>query len=389
MPAPAARLTDMHTCPMVTGVVPHAGGPISGPGCPTVLIGGLLAARAGDLLTCTGPPDVVAQGSTGVFIGGQPAARMGDMTGHGGVIAGGCPTVLIGDSGGGAAGVGGGGPASRAVGGGRHPAGNAIQGALTKLSEFDEVAEPALDRMATALFEDQDNIEHLDHLLKFATDGLRLFSDGKKIQSIFENMARDNLLANRLYRTASDVGKAAGGDWKLAKTAEVLAGRLEGVGKAVGFIGGAMSLWQYVGAPVLDDYHKYAHADELELGAKVARTVTEGAIKGTIVVGAGEAGAEVGGIAGAAIGTALIPIPVVGTAIGYVAGSFVGSLVGADLGSYAVGHFGNAIDTVVDKGIDCASNGLNGAVDEVSTVGNEAARVTDSVIRDVGHLFSW
>jgi uncharacterized Zn-binding protein involved in type VI secretion len=87
----------MHTCPMVTGVVPHVGGPISGPGCPTVLIGGLPAARATDMATCTGPPDTIAKGSATVLIGGMPAARVGDSTAHGGVIIPpGCPTVLIG-----------------------------------------------------------------------------------------------------------------------------------------------------------------------------------------------------------------------------------------------------------------------------------------------------
>ena len=65
MGMPAARLSDMHVCPMVTVVVPHVGGPIVGPGAPTVLIGGM------------------------------PAARIGDMTAHGGVIVAGCPTVLI------------------------------------------------------------------------------------------------------------------------------------------------------------------------------------------------------------------------------------------------------------------------------------------------------
>lgn len=95
MPQPAARLTDMHTCPMVTGIVPHVGGPIIGPGCPTVLIGGLPAARMGDQCTCTGPPDVIILGNPTVLICGQPAARMGDTTAHGGVIVGGFPTVLI------------------------------------------------------------------------------------------------------------------------------------------------------------------------------------------------------------------------------------------------------------------------------------------------------
>jgi uncharacterized Zn-binding protein involved in type VI secretion len=96
MRMPAARLTDMHVCPMVTGVVPHVGGPILPPCCPTVLIGGLPAARVGDMATCVGPPDVIVLGSFTVLIGGQPAARMGDLTAHGGTIVIGFPTVLIG-----------------------------------------------------------------------------------------------------------------------------------------------------------------------------------------------------------------------------------------------------------------------------------------------------
>ncbi len=93
---PAARLTDMHTCPMVTGIVPHVGGPILPPGAPTVLIGSLPAARVTDMCTCVGPPDVIVKGSTSVLIGGLPAARMGDNTAHGGVIVTGFPTVMIG-----------------------------------------------------------------------------------------------------------------------------------------------------------------------------------------------------------------------------------------------------------------------------------------------------
>ena len=92
---PAARMGDMHTCPMVTGTVPHVGGPIV-MGQPTVLIGGMPAAGAGDMATCVGPPDTIAMGSTTVLIGGKPAARMGDSTVHGGVIVAGQPTVLIG-----------------------------------------------------------------------------------------------------------------------------------------------------------------------------------------------------------------------------------------------------------------------------------------------------
>ena len=100
---PAARLTDLHTCPMVNpGPVPHVGGPILPPCDPTVLIGFLPAARVGDMATCAGPPDAIAKGSLSVMIGFMPAARVGDMTMHGGVIMPpGCVTVMIGDMGGG------------------------------------------------------------------------------------------------------------------------------------------------------------------------------------------------------------------------------------------------------------------------------------------------
>lgn len=96
---PAARLTDLHVCPMVTpGLppVPHVGGPVIGPGVPTVLIGLLPPAVQGDNATCVGPPDAIVMGSTTVLIGGRPAARVGDATAHGGNVALGLPTVLIG-----------------------------------------------------------------------------------------------------------------------------------------------------------------------------------------------------------------------------------------------------------------------------------------------------
>lgn len=93
---PAARLTDMHACPQVTVLVPHVGGPISGPCVPTVLIGNLPAATVTDMAVCVGPPDTIAKGSTSVLIGGLPAARMGDTCAHGGAIVVGLPTVLIG-----------------------------------------------------------------------------------------------------------------------------------------------------------------------------------------------------------------------------------------------------------------------------------------------------
>ncbi|MGX1753331.1 PAAR domain-containing protein [Sphingobacterium sp. NPDC055346] len=95
--ASAARINDLHICPMVNpGPVPHVGGPIIGPGVPTVLIGGVPAAVVGDLLVCTGPPDSIVQGSMTVLIGGKPAARQGDMTAHGGTIVMGFTTVQIG-----------------------------------------------------------------------------------------------------------------------------------------------------------------------------------------------------------------------------------------------------------------------------------------------------
>ncbi len=96
MGMPAARVTDMHVCPMFNGPVPHVGGPIMPPGCLTVLIGKMPAARVGDMAVCVGPPDVIAMGSVTVLIGKMPAARMLDSTAHGGVIVAGYPTVLIG-----------------------------------------------------------------------------------------------------------------------------------------------------------------------------------------------------------------------------------------------------------------------------------------------------
>jgi len=97
MGAPAARVGDMHVCPMVNpGGVPHVGGPVMPPGEPTVLIAGMPAATVGSQCVCTGPPDVIVMGSTTVMICGKPAARLGDTTAHGGSIVLGAPTVLIG-----------------------------------------------------------------------------------------------------------------------------------------------------------------------------------------------------------------------------------------------------------------------------------------------------
>lgn len=94
---PAARVSDMHTCPMVNpGPVPHVGGPILPPGASTVLIENLPAARVGDMVTCAGPPDTIVVGSSSVMIAGMPAARVGDSTAHGGVIVAGSATVMVG-----------------------------------------------------------------------------------------------------------------------------------------------------------------------------------------------------------------------------------------------------------------------------------------------------
>jgi uncharacterized Zn-binding protein involved in type VI secretion len=96
---PAARVSDMHTCPMQTPgtpPIPHVGGPVLPPGAPTVLISGLPAATLGSMCTCVGPPDSIVMGSATVLIQGKPAARMGDTTAHGGSIVAGCPTVMIG-----------------------------------------------------------------------------------------------------------------------------------------------------------------------------------------------------------------------------------------------------------------------------------------------------
>jgi uncharacterized Zn-binding protein involved in type VI secretion len=95
MPA-AARVSDFHNCPMVTGQVPHVGGPVIGPGAANVMIGGAPAAVMGDSASCAGPPDSIVAGSATVTIGGKPAARMGDATAHGGTIAAGAPTVIVG-----------------------------------------------------------------------------------------------------------------------------------------------------------------------------------------------------------------------------------------------------------------------------------------------------
>ncbi len=94
---PICRLTDMHECPFVTGVVPHVGGPIVGPGCPTVLAGEMPVSAEGDELVCVGPPDAVVFGFEMVLVGERPVTFMGSLCEHGGGVVGpGCPNVLVG-----------------------------------------------------------------------------------------------------------------------------------------------------------------------------------------------------------------------------------------------------------------------------------------------------
>ena len=93
---PAARITDIHVCPMITGIVPHVGGIINAPGGFKTLIGELPAARVSDIGICIGPSANIVMGSSAVMIQGLPAARLGDSLSHGGTIVVGNPTVLIG-----------------------------------------------------------------------------------------------------------------------------------------------------------------------------------------------------------------------------------------------------------------------------------------------------
>lgn len=142
MGKPAARVSDMHVCPMFDGPKPHVGGPILPAGKPNVMIGGLPAATVGNMCTCTGPPDVIIMGSSGVLIGGMPAARMGDSTAHGGTIVMGCLTVLIGEAGGGGGGGGSNGGAAAAQQGAAQAANNQNSNALKEAAKNgDDTAE--------------------------------------------------------------------------------------------------------------------------------------------------------------------------------------------------------------------------------------------------------
>ncbi|WP_082422584.1 PAAR domain-containing protein [Aquimarina longa] len=96
MPGQAATVGSMHTCPMCSGTVPHVGGPITGPGAPNILHNNKPAAVQGDMCTCIGPPDMIAQGHPAIFHNGKPAVSVGDMTAHGGIISQGEPNIIYG-----------------------------------------------------------------------------------------------------------------------------------------------------------------------------------------------------------------------------------------------------------------------------------------------------
>jgi len=92
---PIATQGSTHMCPMVTGYVPHVGGPVVSPCAPNVLINGKPAALMGDMCVCVGPPDMIAQGEPTVLINGTPVATQGCLTAHGGMITSGEPTVMV------------------------------------------------------------------------------------------------------------------------------------------------------------------------------------------------------------------------------------------------------------------------------------------------------
>ncbi|QXP54516.1 PAAR domain-containing protein [Cellulophaga sp. HaHa_2_95] len=98
MPGPIATQGSMHVCPMSDGPKPHVGGPVIGPGAINILVNNKPAALIGDICTCVGPPDMIAQGAPNVFFNGVPVACQGDMTAHGGVITVGEPNVIIGSA---------------------------------------------------------------------------------------------------------------------------------------------------------------------------------------------------------------------------------------------------------------------------------------------------
>jgi len=93
---PAARVGDQHSCPKLTAVTPHCGGPIL-KGSPNVLINKQQAARQGDSAHCLTATDQIKQGTNNITINGKPAAKLNDKMKHGGIISSGSPNVIIGE----------------------------------------------------------------------------------------------------------------------------------------------------------------------------------------------------------------------------------------------------------------------------------------------------
>jgi uncharacterized Zn-binding protein involved in type VI secretion len=88
MAKPAARITDLNTCP-ITG---HGTNP-STSGSPNVNINGLPVLRVGDTTACG---DVVTEGISNILINGKPIAFLGSATAHGGMIITGSGDVFVG-----------------------------------------------------------------------------------------------------------------------------------------------------------------------------------------------------------------------------------------------------------------------------------------------------
>ena len=219
---PAARIGDMHTCPMVTPgtpPVPHVGGPVT-IGEPTVLIGMMPAARMGDMCTCVGPPDSIAMGSPTVLIGMMMAARLGDPTIHGGVITLGCPTVLIGESG---SGGGSGG------GAGAQFSDEALQGIVGQ--EIQGQDSEILGEAMETLWENRDNPN-----APVVDDALRIVASERG--QPFANMQRDwhtyqsRLAQQRTIGRQNDQGEVPGINWMhgdfMGSTSQLRSGKIVG-----------------------------------------------------------------------------------------------------------------------------------------------------------------
>ncbi len=398
---PAARLTDMHTCPMVNpGPVPHVGGPISGPCAPTVLIGGMLAARVTDMCVCTGPPDVIVKGSPTVLIGGLPAARIGDSTAHGGVIVVGYPTVMIGDAGGGGGGGGGVGPslsAAKASGaaftepvpegpptGAVPPAGAAGKSAATGgVAGLQEVGPAA---SGAGMGAEAGRPEFMGEVLRGTKSALDEFGDkvGKA-----ENVLRGAWMLRAASAARSHgssvleaVAKAGTGDWHASS------GMLGKTGSVLGKLGAAAQV-----AAGLAEVGLSAHqAWETHRGGEdaVGRTVYDTG-KSALKVGAGMAGGYGGAVAGAKVGA--IAGACVGGPVGALVGAAVGGIIGRMAGHWAGEKAGESAGGWLDKhvGVKAGGKALTNAGKAVAGAAGKAwngmKKAGGAIAKGIGRLF--